>query len=76
MGKAKKKANEIERLKYELGRYQKKVEDQTRVIERLQKELEAAGVGAAQMMRYADCVCMQTAISYGEREEEDGKVIG
>lgn len=74
--KIKRRKNEIERLEYELGRYQKKVEDQAKIIKAMQKRLEEAGEGAVQTMQYADCVCIQTAICYGEREEEDGKVIG
>lgn len=66
----------VRKATYEIGRYRKKVEDQARMIEMLKGRVEDAGAGAVQMMQYADCVCIQTAISYGEREEEDGEVVG
>lgn len=71
-----KRENKTKQLRYELGRYKKKVEDQAETIRALKKQLEAAGAGAVQLMQYADSVCIQTAVSYGEREYEDGVLIG
>lgn len=70
------KKGKIKKLQYELGRYEKKVGEQAKIIRRMQRDLDDAGQGAVQMMQYADCVCIQTALSYGEREIEDGQVIG
>lgn len=70
--------DKIKRLEKEIGRYQKKVADQTKVEKRLRAALEEAHAGSIQANKAVDAILAQTAITYGEKvfDEETGAEIG
>ena len=70
--------DKIKRLEHEIGRYRKKVADQSKVETRMRAMLEDAGAGAVQTHKAVDAILAQTAVTYGERvlDEETGAEIG
>lgn len=59
--------DKIKRLKHELGRYQKKVKDQTVEIERLRKLLYQADAGNRETQTLMDAILTAVALEHGER---------
>lgn len=59
--------DEIERLKHELGRYQKKVTDQARELDCLRKQLRQAEAGSWEVQLLMDAVLTAAALRHGER---------
>lgn len=59
--------DDIKRLEHELGRYQKKVKDQTEEIERLRKLLYQADAGNRETQTLMDAILTAVALEHGER---------
>lgn len=61
----KRNIDQIKELKYELGRYQKKVSDQQRQIAELKAALDEAGKGMLEINCAIDSIMAETAIKFG-----------
>lgn len=70
--------DKINGLERELGRYRKKVEDQTKENEKLRKVISDALSGNLELQRGLDAILAQTAITYGEdaADPDTGEIIG
>ena len=68
----------IRSLEKELGKYQKKVADQGKLIDRLTKELESALGGARQLQVVVDGLLTAVALEFGDtiKDEETGAELG
>lgn len=69
---------QIGNAEYELGRYRKKVKDQTDEIRRLKKEVEDAIEGVKEIRKSVDALISSVAKEYGEKVADDatGETIG
>lgn len=65
------KAQENKKLRYELGRYRKKVMDQQKEIEELRNELEEYADGLLELSAASDALSTTVAIAFG-KEQKDG----
>ena len=70
--------DKIKALEKELGKYQKKVTDQNKLLRQLHKELEQAHAGTIQLQNATDGLFTAVALEYGEtvKDEETGEEIG
>ena len=68
--------DEIKLLKREIGRYRKKVADQQKEIQRMKEREQSNMEGLKEMTQFCNALIIQTALSYGRREEEEGEVLG
>ena len=66
--------DKIKSLEKELGKYQKKVADQGKLLRKLRDELERSHAGAIQLQAAADGLLTAVALEFGEivRDEETG----
>ena len=65
-----KKRDEIKLLKHELGRYQKKVGDQSKEISALTKEARRLEVVNGAISRATDMILAQMCLTFGKEEED------
>lgn len=72
------KCDKIKLLEKELGRYQKKVDDQGKVIASQHKSIMLTQRGAAEIQRGVDAIIAQAALTFGTdvADEETGEHIG
>ncbi|MBD5161436.1 MAG: hypothetical protein HDT14_05365 [Oscillibacter sp.] len=70
--------DKIKALEKELGRYRKKVVDQSKVIKDLEEKAGNAIEANMEIHRAVDAILAQVAIKYGERarDDETGEEIG
>ena len=70
--------DKIKSLEKELGKYQKKVADQGKLLRKLRDELERSHAGAIQLQAAADGLLTAVALEFGEivRDEETGAELG
>lgn len=71
--------DKLKRLKHELGRYQKKVADQSEEIKRLRKLLDQAEAGNQETQSLVDAVLTAAVLAYGEAAADPDapeKVLG
>ena len=70
--------DKIKGLEKELGKYQKKVADQGKLLRKLRDELERSHAGAIQLQAAADGLLTAVALEFGEivRDEETGAELG
>lgn len=71
-------ADKIKALEKELGRYRKKVADQSREIKELERRHENAVEANMEMHKAVDAILARLAVKYGRKvkDEETGEVIG
>lgn len=69
-----KKSEEIKKLKHELGRYQKKVGDQSRELIALRKQVTVYEVGAEQTHHAVNLIMARVCQTFGEEvlDEDNG----
>ena len=70
--------DKIKSLEKELGKYQKKVAYQGKLLRKLRDELERSHAGAIQLQAAADGLLTAVALEFGEivRDEETGAELG
>lgn len=68
--------DKIKTLEKEVKKYQKKIEDQQKIIFRLSSKLDQAMAGLKEMQSLTDAVLANAAIACGEKVTEEGETIG
>ena len=68
--------DKIKVLEKELGRYRKKVFDQSRELERYKRRCDIHDEAILQLNASLDAILIQCALKYGREEREEGKVLG
>lgn len=71
--------DKIKRLEQELGRFRKKVADDSKEIENLRKMLVQANMGNQETQALVDAILTAVALHYGEDAvdpDDEGKVLG
>lgn len=68
--------DKIKVLEKELGKYRKKVFDQSRELERYKRRCDIHDEAILQLNASLDAILIQCALKYGREEREEGKVLG